>query len=262
MTITSGPRVNVHPDRQGADRTGGRIDYIIGHTSEQSGLEDPDDAEDLARYLTSKGDRPSPSRPGEFYGASYHAITDTDRVLPCTLDTRVAYSAGGGNQYGLHICLPVRAAQTRAQWLDEGSRPYIRQFAEYIVDKATEHDIPLRHLTPGDMSAGGRGYADHATVSLAYKKSDHTDCGSSFPWDVLAADIAAITTPDQEDDMTPRYFRINDRPAVWVSTDGVTATRVDAEQYKALGNPATIVIDRKAAASFAFVDTVNRDVVA
>jgi hypothetical protein len=244
--VVYAPRVTVHPDRYGADRSRQvpMVKWLILHTSEQSGAEDPDDAEGLAAFMTQPGDRPSSS--GGFYGASYHAVTDTDRIIPCTPDYLVAYAAGGANQYGLHLCLPVRirarstsdpdANVSRAEWLDVGSRPYIRQAAEWIVDKARLYRIPLRRITDAEMAAGSWGFCDHWTASRAFRKSDHTDVGPDFPWDVLAADIASIVNPPppiQEDDMklmTPRRV-----------TDTRNTTIRDAYKAKA-GSTSTITI--------------------
>ena len=194
MTATYGPRINVHPDRIGADRSKQfpLVNYLILHTSEQSGLEDPNDAEDLGKFLSSPGDRPKSG--GGKYGSSYHGITDTDHIKPCVPDTFVAYAAGGGNRFGLHLCFPVKA-QSREQWLEGESRLYIRQGAEWIVDKARQYRIPLTRITSSQMMSGAIGYADHYSVSLAFKQSNHTDVGFGFPWDVLAADIKKITAP-------------------------------------------------------------------
>jgi hypothetical protein len=213
MTITYAPRVTVHPDRYGANRSAQKpmVKWLILHTSEQSGAEDVNDAEDLAAFMRRPGDRPGSNGP---FGASYHGVTDTNRVIPCTEDHLVAYAAGGANQYGLHLCLPVRinprslddpdANYTREEWLDAGSRPYIRQAAEWIVDKARVHNIPLHRITESEMAAGRSGFCDHWTASKAFKKSDHTDVGLAFPWDVLWSDIIAIVNPPQppeEDEM-------------------------------------------------------------
>jgi hypothetical protein len=256
--IVYAPRVTVHPDRYGADRSRQvpMVKWLILHTSEQSGAEDVNDAEDLARFMTTAGDRPSSS--GGFYGASYHAVSDTDRVLPCTEDHLVAFAAGGANRYGLHLCLPVRirarsttdpdANVSRAEWLDAGSRPYIRQAAEWIVDKALLYRIPLVRITPQQMAAGALGYCDHHTASLAFRKSDHTDVGAHFPWDVLAADIASIIeppkppdpppVPDQETDMahiSGIRLRINDRDGNRYHDQVVALTIGNPEQLHKIG---------------------------
>ena len=47
------------------------------------------------------------------------------------------------------------------------------------------------------MKAGRRGYTSHAEVSKAFRQTDHTDPGVNFPWDVLAAEIARLTTTPQ-----------------------------------------------------------------
>lgn len=263
MTAVYGPRVNVHPDRMGANRANQipLIRYLILHTSEQSGAEDPDDAEDLARYLESPGDRPSSSKPSGRYGSSYHGITDTDRVLPAVPDTVVAFAAGGGNRYGLHLCLPVKAGQTRAQWLDVTSRPYIAQAARWIVDNATRHRIPLVKITASQMAAGSWGYADHATVSRAFAKSDHTDVGVHFPWDVLKADIdylarVPVPEPPEEPDMpTPEYVTIGQQPpAELFELVGPFASYVPLPKWQALGTPApTRVINRDDCIALTFV---------
>ena len=194
--VTYGPRVNVHSDRIGADRASGvpMVKYLVVHTSEQSGSDDPDDAEDLANYLESPGDRPSSSRPGQYWGSSYHAITDSDRVLPAVHDYRVSYSAGGGNRYGLHICLPTRAGNSREDWLTGEARQYIRQCAAWIIDKCDVHGLPIQRLTPADLVDGASGYCGHVAISRAFNRSTHTDPGDQFPWGTLAHDIVALLT--------------------------------------------------------------------
>lgn len=228
-------RITVHPDRYGADRSAQSpmVKWLILHTSEQSGVEDELDAENLASYLTTPGDRPSSS--GGRYGASYHAITDTDRIIPCTEDHRVAYAAGGANKYGLHLCLPVRirprsssdtAANTsRERWLDDGSRPYIRQAAEWIVDKAALYGIPLRRITPEQMAAGSWGYCDHWTATSAFGKSTHTDVGPDFPWDVLAHRIAELVNRPQPPTPVPPTMEVDDMEVIRVKGDNAQYLR-------------------------------------
>lgn len=191
MTVY-GQRINVHPDRYGATKSA-RNRLLVVHTSE--GGEGLASAESLGAFMTLPGDRIDPTD-GSRFGASYQYVTDTDRVLPATPDNVVAYAAAGGNNDGIHVCIPGRAAQTRAQWLDSVSRAYIRQAAAVLVDKAMEHSIPLERLTVAQIVAGQDGYCGHVDVSNAYHRSDHTDPGAQFPWDVLAADIAALTTPE------------------------------------------------------------------
>jgi len=192
-----GPRIQVHDDRFGARKSGPNR-LLVVHTSE--GSEGPTSAENLGAFMTMPGDRLNPD--GTRFGASYHYVTDTDRVLPAVPDDVVAYAAAGANNDGIHVCIPGKAGQTRAQWLDATSRSYIRQAVAVMVDKAREHGIPLDLLTVAEIVAGAAGYCGHVDISNAYHRSDHTDPGAQFPWDVLATDIAALTAPE-DDDMTP-----------------------------------------------------------
>lgn len=252
--VTYGPRCNVHPDRTGASRTG-PYRLLVVHTSE--GSEGPTSAENLCSFMTLPGDRTDPTD-GSRYGASYHYVTDTDRVFPATPDNIVAYAAAGANNDGIHICMPGKAAQTRDQWLDTVSRAYIRQLAAVMVDKGREHHIPLRPLAVIQIVAGQTGYCGHVDISNAYHRSTHTDPGSAFPWDVLADDIAELTEPEPIVD----YFTLKTPPAALyqVIAPGV-AVYVHPDTWEARGNPAGRVMPAAEAATFLFLPTLPRSAV-
>jgi hypothetical protein len=186
---TYAPRVPVHPDRMGNRKTQGPNLWAILHTSE--GGEGLDSAEILAGFLARPGDRPNGS--GDVYGSSYHVLFDTDQVIPAVPYDVVAYSAGGANAQGVHGCFPGKARQSRDEWLDPISRAMIRQCAAWLLDIEAEFGIPVdRYIFPSEMLSGDKGLGDHFTVTLAFGKTDHTDVGAHFPWDVLLADIAAL----------------------------------------------------------------------
>lgn len=201
--------IPAHPDRTGSWKTNGPNRLIVLHTSEQREDSNPhDDAETLAMYIASPGDRPSTSRPGSFFGASYHAIFDTDQVIVCAPDNLVTYSAGGANAFGVHGCFPGKAGRTRNQWLQPAARAQIRQCAEWCVEVSKRNGIPLLRPTPDQIAAGAFGVCDHHDVSLAFRKSTHTDVGDGFPWDALWRDIDDVLanlnpqpTPEKEPDM-------------------------------------------------------------
>lgn len=181
----------VHGDRYGNLRPMPPA-FVVIHTTE--GSEGPSAAEGLASVLGRPGDRTTSS--GSRYGSSYHAIADTfPHVIRATAWPRVAFAAAGGNTQGLHIVIPGKAGQTRAEWLDAVSRSAIRTVAAFLVDVAGLYGIPLRHLSDAELAAGGRGYVDHAAVSRVWKQSSHWDCGPNFPWDVLASDISELSAP-------------------------------------------------------------------
>lgn len=204
MTVgTYAARVTVHPERYGSKKSSSNL-WAVLHTSE--GSEGHASAEALAAYLGAPGDRPNGR--GGMYGSSYHAIFDTDRIIPAVPYDTVAYSAGGGNARGIHACFPGKAGQTRDQWLDPVSRAMIQQAAAWLVDIEDQFGIPVAiKMTVPEMQQYRKGLADHYMVSLAFRKSTHTDVGPGFPWDVLAADIRSLrnpfpppTNPPQEDD--------------------------------------------------------------
>lgn len=203
--------LEAHPDRTGATKSG-RNRLIVVHTSE--GGEGPSSARNLAAFIASPGDRPSPG--GGRYGAAYHYVADLDRTaIPCVPHDVVAYAAAGANHDGVHVCIPGRAGQTAEQWLDDVSAGYVETVAAVIVDVAATERIPLRRLTVAEVRDGAAGYCGHHDVSLAFGRSTHTDPGDEFPWGVLADHITRFTQED--DDMTPlaRPDRVYDsrRPA-------------------------------------------------
>ncbi len=158
----------------------------------------------LVGFLAAKGDRPSPTRPGAYYGAGYQAVAKEDGTYITVGDDNVGpYHAGGGfNPNMWSICIPGRASQNRQQWLEDVSRFYVLAVARYIVDR-WNHDgrvWPLKFRTGAELVAlkantakSPTGYTSHAQVTQSHlAATDHSDPGVSFPWDVLAADIAVL----------------------------------------------------------------------
>lgn len=229
MTVgTYAPRVPVADNRYGNVKTQGPNLWAVLHTTE--GSETSTSAEILGSILGIPGSRPNGR--GGFYGSSYHAIFDTDRIIPAVPDNVVAYSAGGGNARGIHAVFPGRASQTRAQWLDTNSRAMIAQAAAWLVDLADGEGIPLVRLDSRQVSAYMTGACDHHDITLAFRKSTHTDLGENFPWDVLWADVESILTPQQGETPMPRVIKMKGQPGAYIA-DSVkvhcaTATERDA----------------------------------
>lgn len=194
MTIYAA-RCHVHPDRFGAVKTNANRLLVI-HTSE--GGETGTSAESLCSFMTTAGDRlVEGSNPPRYYGASYQYDIDWDRIIPAVFDDVVAYAAAGANHDGIHYCIPGKAGQTRAQWLDAASSAQLAQLASAMRDKSLETGIPLVRLTVDQIRDGHTaGYCGHVDINKAFGKTDHTDPGPAFPWDVLAALLAP--TPPME----------------------------------------------------------------
>jgi hypothetical protein len=169
----------VHPDRWNPTTTIRKRGVVI-HDSESS----DSSAQALCDLMARPGDRPNGS--GGFYGASYHVITTNDP-----------------KDVMWHICMPGRVTQGRDGWLDAASRDGIRAVANFIVQQSQIDGFPLERCSVSDLLAGDGGYCGHVDVSNAWHDSDHTDPGPTFPWDVLAADIAALTQNDPKPPVPP-----------------------------------------------------------
>jgi hypothetical protein len=178
-------RVKVHPTRYGAKKTQGPNLWLVLHTSE--GGEFASSAESLGSFMTTPATATNV--------ASYHVIFDTDQVIPCVPYDTVAYAGAGANAQGIHGCFPGKAGQSRDEWLDVNSRAMIKQCARWLCDVGPQFGIPLNRITPSGMANYLKGVADHYTVTLAFRKTNHTDVGPNFPWDVLAADVLELTLP-------------------------------------------------------------------
>jgi hypothetical protein len=190
----------LHADRGGNSGKTPKLGVVV-HDSEGG-----ENSLALIKFCAAPGDRDN-GRGGRF-GGGYNAIaTETGEFYVVADGHRSPYHAPPCNTNMWSICIPGRAAQSRDEWLDAASRGYIRAVAAYIVDRwhADGHRWPLQFCRAVDLRASGNaagavlaaGYTTHAEVSKAWRQTDHTDPGSGFPLDVLAAEISAlvITAP-------------------------------------------------------------------
>lgn len=212
----------LHPSRYSISGVVLRKLGVVVHTAES-----PDDRTNaLISYMTKPGDRPvDPKDPdSRLIGSGYHAVTAGDGTYIRTADwTAGPFAAPPLNKTWAHICMPGYARQTRDEWLDPLSRSHIKGVALFIRDVCREFNLPVQHINSRGLLAGESGYTSHAEVSKAWGATDHTDPGSSFPWDVLANDIFNITprpapptvTPP-EDDMQITIFTVRDSRAVFL----------------------------------------------
>lgn len=168
-----------------ANRTA--IDCIVAHTMENS--EKPGTARAVAHWF---GGAAAPK-------ASAHACVDNLEVVCCVHEKDVAWAAPGMNGRGYHIEHAGRAAQDDAGWQDEYSQDMLKLSAKHAAAIAKKYDIPVVKLSPEDLVAGHRGFCGHVDVTLAFKKSTHTDPGKHFPWDEYLA-MVAVFMGDEGDD--------------------------------------------------------------
>lgn len=153
-----------------------KVRLVVVHDMEAP--EGPLTAENVAAYFRDSG-----------VVASAHVCVDNNSAVRCVPDSDTAYAAPGANTDGLQLEIAGYMRQTRQQWLDDYSRAALHQAAIVTADWCTRYDIPAVRLTRAELRAGRRGITCHADVSAVYRKSDHTDPGPNFPWDVFLADV-------------------------------------------------------------------------
>lgn len=114
--------------------------------------------------------------------ASAHACIDNREVVLCLPPSATAWAAPGANSDGYQIEHAGYAGQNASDWADAYSTAMLALSAAHARQIAQQAGIPLRHLTDAQLDAGESGFVGHDQVSRVYRRSDHTDPGSSFPW--------------------------------------------------------------------------------
>lgn len=148
-----------------------QISWIVLHSMESQ--EKPDTAENVALWFA--GDT-APQ-------ASAHFNVDANSIVQCVAEQDIAWHAPGANANGIGIEHAGRAAQTREQWLDNYSLPMLDLSARLVADLCRRYNVPAIFQPWPALQKGARGITTHREVSLAFKRSTHTDPGPGFPMD-------------------------------------------------------------------------------
>lgn len=209
--------IQVAPNRYSLSGVTLRKKGVVVHTTETG----EDRLEVLLAAQQTPGTKISTGPTGSIYayGSAYHAFANGAgagsyvQVLPAAAGP---YSAPPLNKDWWHISIPGRAAQSRAEWLDGWSRAQIRGVARFIADKHQADGFPLDRLTVAQLRAGARGICGHVDVTYAWRQTDHTDPGPSFPWDVLLDDVHHLLHPDPEENDTMNIFQVDGTHAAWI----------------------------------------------
>lgn len=151
-----------------------RVRVIVIHDMEAP--EKGETAENVARYFATT------STP-----ASAHVCIDSNSIVQCVHDRDIAYAAPGCNSDGIQIELAGYGKQSRGEWLDQYGVQMLALASDAVAQYCLKYGIPAVHLTDDSLRKGMSGIVGHAQVSRVYKKSDHTDPGANFPWDVFVA---------------------------------------------------------------------------
>lgn len=131
-------------------------------------------AEEIAHYFATTDTK-----------ASAHICVDSDSIVQCVRDSHIAFAAPGCNADGIQIELAGYGRQSREEWLDEYGKKLLENAARAAGQYCAKYTIPPLRLTNTELRSGGRGLVGHHQVSEVYQKSDHTDPGPNFPWDVF-----------------------------------------------------------------------------
>lgn len=148
---------------------GRAIDVVVIHTMEAP--ERDGAAEACARWFQNPASE-----------VSAHYCVDADTVIQCVSEGDIAWHARGGNGSSIGVELAGYAGQGSRDWADAYSRELLRRAGRLTAEICARHAIPLRRIRAADLRAGRRGITGHADVSEAFRKSDHWDPGSGFPW--------------------------------------------------------------------------------
>jgi N-acetyl-anhydromuramyl-L-alanine amidase AmpD len=149
----------------------GPIDVLVIHAMEAA--ERPDTSEAVARWFA------GPDAPQ----ASAHYLVDANSIVQGVRDEDVAWHAPGANHNGLGFEHAGYSAQRPREWDDRYSRAMLGRSARLVAAKCRQYGIPAVWLFPADLLGGRRGITSHWNVTRAFRRSDHTDPGPSFPVD-------------------------------------------------------------------------------
>lgn len=162
----------------GTGRPAGAINQIIIHTAETPKTSTA--AKSVAGYFATTDTV-----------ASAHYIVDAGSIYQSVKEDDQAWHAAGDNAHSIGIEHAGYAKQSADEWQDEYNQQMLALSARLAADIASRYGIPAVRLTVADLIAGKSGFASHADVSKAFKKSDHADPGPNFPWDSYLASVAS-----------------------------------------------------------------------
>ena len=155
-----------------AQRT--KVDLVVLHSAEIG--EVLDGAEILMRRCAEK----RVNAKGDEVRSSWHFAVDADSITQSVLEHDVAWHAPGANATGIGIEMTGRARQTATEWADPFSMAMLARCARLVADLCNRWGIPAVFVPADALVRGVRGITTHMQVSIAWRKSSHTDPGPSF----------------------------------------------------------------------------------
>lgn len=119
-------------------------------------------------------------------GGSTQLIVDDTSCYRALSDLVIPYGAPGANMEGVHIEQCGKSAWSRTQWM--AHEMTIRRAAYKMAVWCHTYNFPPVWLSVDALKSGNvRGVTSHRNVSLAFRRSDHTDPGPEdgkhYPYD-------------------------------------------------------------------------------
>lgn len=113
--------------------------------------------------------------------ASAHYCVDVAEIVQCVRLEDVAWHAPGANANGVGIEHAGRAAQSADEWADGYSMAMLERSILLCAAICRKYGLPAQYVGVDALRLGGQGITTHHDVSLAFRKSTHTDPGPHFP---------------------------------------------------------------------------------
>jgi N-acetyl-anhydromuramyl-L-alanine amidase AmpD len=124
--------------------------------------------------------------------ASTHFVTDNVETIQCVRLQDVAWGARGANKNSVHLEIIGKASQTALEWDDAYARPMLSRAVLLTAAVCLKFALPPVLLRAEELKLGRDGITTHAEVTLAWRKSTHTDPGLGFPAARFVDRVAAL----------------------------------------------------------------------
>lgn len=114
---------------------------------------------------------------------SANLVVDDNYCYRTVDDLVIPWGSPPLNRRGFHIEFAGYAAWSRAEWLKH--KRELERGAWKAAQRCLVYKIPVRQVGAVGLRLGRKGITSHNAVSKAWRKSDHHDPGTGFPWDVF-----------------------------------------------------------------------------
>jgi N-acetyl-anhydromuramyl-L-alanine amidase AmpD len=173
---------NFQVDRRDPKHGFAAVRLVVLHTTENPCA--PGVARAVARYFAGPG---APE-------ASAHYVVGPDELILCVPEASTAWHAPPANFYSIGVEQTGRAAFTPDDWQSASAQAMLARSAALVADLCDRYGLPVVFVDAAGLAREDAGITTHVEVSKAFRVSDHTDPGPSFPMDDFLAAVAAART--------------------------------------------------------------------